>query len=148
MKKFAFKLETLLRYRVSIEEKERNTLTLLSYRLHSELSRLDGLHNKEKGAMSELAQARADAVDDPETQWYYPYLEKLRLEIERSKKQIAQVEKEIDAQKTVVLEAIRKKKVLDTMKSKKLKEFGTSVDKLEQKAVDEIMTNRSGRKET
>lgn len=147
MKKFSFRLETLLRYRVSIEERERETLSRLNFKLHTELNQLDLLHSREHEARVELARARASSANDIEVQWYYPYLDRLRLEIERSNKRIAQLEKEIAAQKAVVIEATKNKKVLDTMKKKKVKEFTAAIEKLEQKAVDEIVATRSARKE-
>jgi len=147
MKKFSFRLETLLRYRVNIEEKEREALSRLNFRLHTEMNQLDRLNNREHEARVELAHARASSANDLEIHWYYPYLDRLRLEIERSNKRIAQLEKQIDAQKAVVVEATKNKKVLDTMKKKKVKEFTAAIEKLEQKAVDEIAATRSARKE-
>ncbi len=148
MKKFSFKLETLLRYRVGIEEKERETLTRLNFKLHTERSRLDQLRARQHETRLELSRARAASTDDAEVQWYYRYLDRLQLEIEQNQKRIVQAEKEVEAQKAVVVEATKKKKVLDTMKTKKVKEFTIALEKQEQKVVDEIMATRPARKES
>jgi flagellar protein FliJ len=148
MKKFSFKLETLLNYRVNIEEKERETLSHLNFRLFTERNQLESLRMREQETRTELSRARAASMDDAEMQWFYPYLDRLQLEIERSRKRIAKVEKEVEAQKAVVIEATKNKKVLDTMKIKKVKEFTATIEKMEQKAVDEIMVIRSSRKES
>lgn len=147
MKKFCFSLETLLRYRVNIEEKEREALSRLNFKLHTERNLLADLHCRERDARMELAHARNSSADDIDVQWYYPYLDRLRLEIERSNARIAHLEKQIEAQKAVVIEATKNKKVLDTMKKRKVKEFTAAIEKLEQKAVDEIAATRSARKE-
>lgn len=147
MKKFSFRLETLLRYRVSIEEREREALSRLNFKLHTESNELDRLHSREHEARIELAHARAGSADDIEVHWYYPYLDRLRFEMDRSNKRIAQLEKEIDAQKAIVVKATKNKKVLDTMKKRKVKEFTAAIEKLEQKAVDEIVATRFARKE-
>jgi len=147
MRKFCFRLETLLRYRVNIEEKEREALSRLNFKLHTEQSLLAQLRSREREARTELAGARNSRADDIDVQWYYPYLDRLRLEIERSNGRIARLEEQVEAQKAVVIEATKNKKVLDTMKKRKVKEFTAAIEKLEQKAVDEIAATRSARKE-
>ncbi len=148
MKKFLFKLETLLQYRVNIEEKERLALSRLNFTLQTEINQRDRLRSIEQETLAQLTRVRSGAGDEIESRWYYPYLDRLRLEIERSNIRIASLEKEISAQKIVVVESSKKRKVLDTLKTKKVKEFTAAVEKQEQKAVDEIVVTRFARRES
>jgi len=148
MKKFSFKLETLLQYRTNIEEKERLALSRLNFMLQAEIGQRERLRAIERETLAQLTLERSGAGQEAESRWYYPYLDRLRLEIERSSLRITNLEKEVDAQKLVVIEASKKKKVLDTLKTKRVKEFTAAVEKQEQKAVDEIVVTRYAHKES
>lgn len=148
MKKFRFRLETLLDYRKNIEERERQALSRLNFRLHTEQAQRNEFLRQERDTRNELAQAQRGASEERDLQWYFPYLNRLKLEIDKSNKRIAQLDKEITAQKTAVIEATKKTKVLDALKAKKEKEFTTSIEKMEQKAVDEIVVTRFAHKES
>lgn len=142
MPKFRFSLETLLNHREDIEQKEREELLRLNYRLHTELRHRDELTVKFREIMNELSDKRSGNTDHKELDWYYRYLNRLTNEIGESEKRLAQLQSEIQAQKEVVIEAGKKKKVLASLKSKKQKEFVLEMEKQEQKEIDDIVVTR------
>jgi flagellar protein FliJ len=148
LKKFAFSLETLLQYRNNIEERERLALTRLNFRLQNEIAQRERLQALIRETIAELRRRRNGAADEIELQSYYPYIERLRLAVAESDKDIARLEELVVAQKKMLIEAARNTKILDTLKSKKLKEFTTAIERLEQKAVDEMVVTRFARKES
>ena len=85
---------------------------------------------------------RAEGAVYGETSWFYLYLDRLRFEMRRSSERIRQLEQDIQEQKAVLVEASKKKKILDSLKTKEKKAFISAVDKQEQKAVDEIVVIR------
>jgi flagellar protein FliJ len=142
MKKFAFRLETLLHYRKNLEEKEQAVLFQLFSRLQRESNHLQDLQEKHQETLEELTQMRAEGAVYGETSWFYLYLDRLRFEMRRSSERIRQLEQDIQEQKAVLVEASKKKKILDSLKTKEKKAFISAVDKQEQKAVDEIVVIR------
>lgn len=146
MKRFLFSLETLLRHRRNLEEKERAQLSRLFAKFKSEVAHLQSLQAKHHETLTELAQKRVDGSEHDEALLFYPYLDRLRHEMRRSEKRIAQLEQELEAQKTAVIEAKKKKRVLETLRTKKLKQFNAALDKEEQKAIDEIVVTRFAHK--
>jgi flagellar protein FliJ len=149
MRKFSFNLETLRRYRGNIEDKERFALARMNWVLQAAVEELNVLCRREQEAVAELTRLRtAPSCDDPDIQMYYTYLKRLRLGISQSQNQIARLEKEIQAQKLAVIEAARKKKVLDVLKAKRERQFAATVEKLEQKLIDDIVVSRFARKES
>ena len=142
MKKFAFRLETLLHYRKNLEEKEQAVLFQLFSRLQRESNHLQDLQAKHQETLKELTQMRAEGAVYGETSWFYLYLDRLRFEMRRSSERIRQLEQDIQEQKAVLVEASKKKKILDSLKTKEKKAFISAVDKQEQKAVDEIVVIR------
>jgi flagellar protein FliJ len=148
MKKFSFNLETLRRYRTTIEEKERFALARLQWILRSATDQLELLCRREQEAVAELVRLRSGPTpDDPDAQMYDLYARRLRLGIEQSRQQVARLEKEIQSQKALVIEATKKKRVLDLLRAKREKQFMAAVETLEQKTVDEMVVSRFVHKE-
>ena len=147
MKKFAFRLETLLHYRKNLEEKEQAVLFQLSSRLRRESNHLQDLQAKHQETLVELTRMRAECAAYGETSWFYLYLDRLRFEMRRSSERIRQLEKDIQEQKAVLIEASKRKKVLDSLKTKEKKAYDSALDKQEQKAVDEIVVLRFPQKQ-
>jgi len=147
MKKFAFNLETLLRHRENLEEKERNELSRITFLFQTEVNRRDELRNRLKETSVELGRLRRENADSGEVAWFYPYIDRLRHEITVTDKRIAQLQQDLQTQKLVVIEAIKKKRVLDSLKTRKQKEFNLAVDRQEQKTVDELVITRFARKD-
>ncbi len=147
MKRFVFNLETLLRHRENLEEKERNELARLRYLRQTEVNNRERLRRCLGENLRELCRLRSLDANSEEILWFYPYLDRLRYEIGLSEKTIAQLDKEVEKQLGVVIEATKKKKVLDSLKSRRLKEYNLGVERQEQKNVDEIVVTRYARKD-
>jgi flagellar FliJ protein len=145
MKKFSFNLETLLRHRKNIEEREKTALSRVQYCLQSEQQRRDQISRKNVETLSELETLRRECAAQEELRLYYPYLDRLRHEAEASAQNIVKLEKELQDQKTVVLTASRNKKVIEILKSRKKSEFLIEADRQEQKVIDEMVVTRFGR---
>ncbi len=148
MPRFLFNLETLLRHRESIEEKERDELLRLTYKYQLELRNRDDLASKFQETMKELSTKQAgNSSSHQELNCYYLYLNRLTHEIAKCEKRLSRLQSEIQAQKEVVIEASKKRKTLATMKGKKQKEHMVAQEKQEQKEVDELVVMRYTAKE-
>jgi flagellar export protein FliJ len=145
---FVFNLETLLRHREEVEQREREALFHLNYKYQMELRARESLDNKFQETMKELALKRAENAPHSELDWFYLYLDRLTLEIEECEKRLAQLRSEVEAQKEIVIDASKKRKTLSAMKAKKQKEFLAALDKKEQKEVDELVVARYSVKES
>ncbi|HYK88135.1 MAG TPA: flagellar export protein FliJ [Acidobacteriota bacterium] len=147
MKKFVFNLETLLQHRITVEEKERNELRRLQYLFQTEINHRNTLHNRLGETALELSQLQSgNATDSGEVEWFCLYMDRMRHEIALSDKRIAQLEQDLQAQKVAVIEATKKTKVLDSLKTRKQKEYSLAVERQGQKAIDEIVVTRFARK--
>jgi flagellar FliJ protein len=142
MKKFAFSLETLLQHRINIEERERNKFRLIRAELQEELNHQQSLSARHKQARSELAQQKSGTCDGREIASFYRYLDRLDRELKRSAERAAELEKHLEAQKQVMIKASRDKQMIENLKKKKRREYLLSVDRQEQKSIDEMVVNR------
>lgn len=142
MPRFRFSLETLLRHREDIEQRERDELLRLNYRYetarraHAEL--LDKLHQ----TMEELGRRQAQDPADEELEWFRRYVSRLMIEVKESERRLSEIEADIARQKEIVIEASRNKKVLSTLKAKKQKEFAVEMDRREQKEIEDLVVTR------
>src|SRR5512135_2098755 len=82
MKRFAFRLETLLRHRTNLEEKGRNELLRLVSLLQRKYGQLQLLQDKNHATLLELAEKKIANAEHAEIGWFYAYLDRLRLEME------------------------------------------------------------------
>jgi flagellar protein FliJ len=142
MKKFLFRLETLLQHRHNIEERERTKFSTLRYELLVELDRVRMLRTKQAQILAELALKKSGVWDFAEIEWHCRFLDRLSQEIECLAKKIAELEGKLEMQKQVMVEAMRDKKTIENLKEKSRKEFLTSVERIEQKSTDELVVTR------
>ena len=142
MKKFAFRLETLLRYRKSLEEKEQAELFQLFSRHQRENGHLQDLQRKHREVLAELTEQKSAGADYGETSWFYLYLDRLRFEMRKSAERIYRLDQDINEQKAVLIEASKKKKILDSLKTRERKAYISAADKQEQKAIDDLVVIR------
>ncbi|MBZ5495427.1 MAG: flagellar export protein FliJ [Acidobacteriia bacterium] len=142
MKKFLFRLETLLQHRRNLEEKERTAFSTIRAKLRAELDGRESLYLRQAQTLSELALKKLGDCDSREIAWYYRFLDRLGQELEQSAKRIVQLEKQLEAQKQIMIEASRDKKMIENLRNKREKEFVVSLEREEQKAIDEIVVTR------
>jgi flagellar export protein FliJ len=142
--RFLFTLETLLRHREDVEQKEKDELFRLNYKYQTELRHRDDLILKLERTMAELSHKRLENPGHEELNWFDLYLNRLNHEIKQSNKSLAQLNAEVEAQKMTVIEASKKRKILASLRSKKEKEFVEAMEKLEQKEVDDLVVTRFG----
>ena len=139
MKKFLFSLETLLRYREQIEQKKRDELSRIIYKHQMELQHHRLLNMRRQETLKELTVQQSENASIRELNWFYLYIDRLDYEIRESEERLLQLEKEMNAQRAIVIEASKKTKILSTMRAKREKEYIDLVDKQEQKDIDEIV---------
>jgi flagellar protein FliJ len=140
--KFLFNLETLLKHRENVEQRERDELLRISYKYQIELRNRDDLMARRQEMMQELAQKQMENASDQELVWFHRYIERLGQEISECKKRLVQLESEVQAQKEVVIDASKKRKVLALLKAKKQKEYFMEMEKQEQKEIDDWIVTR------
>ena len=142
MKKFLFSLETLLQYRRNLEEMERTKFSRIRGELLAALAHRESLCARQARTFSELTLEKMGGCDSQEIDWFYRFLDRLAYEIKRSAKQIAELEKQLEKQKEIMIETSRAKKIIENLEQKKKKEFLSSLERQEQKSVDEMVVTR------
>ena len=147
MKKFKFKLETVLNVKEKKEEQ-----------LKHELLKLQALRIQEEQLLAEAKEKRAyismeksnenkKGTDIQSLIHFEQYLGVLLRKIDDTKKNIKVLEKKADIKREEVVEASREKKVFEKLKEKQFGEFLKVVNENEQKVLDEMAVSKFNRKE-
>ena len=147
MARFRFNLQTILQYREGLEQNARDELMLRSFRLQSEQRKLHELQEKSSMTAAEMAVKQHENQMHGELIDYRLYLDRLRVEMENSQKNIVRLRTEVEEQKKVVVEASRKRKTLSSMRDKKEKAFNIEQEKTWQKEMDDLVVVRHKSKE-
>lgn len=146
MPRFQFSLETVLKHRRNIEEREQAKLGSIHCQLQAATRHMEDLRSLQDATLRELATKKVDRIDAAELGWYYTYLDRLAGEMETAGRTIAGLNRQMDEQRTVLIEASRNKKVLDRLREKKMKQHHAAQDRDEQKAVEEFVVTHFGSK--
>ena len=140
--KFKFNLQTLLRHREDIEQREKDALLRLNYKYQVETNNRNGLAERFQETMKEIGLKCANNAIDREINWFYLYINRLNHEIKECEQRLAKLQSEIHAQKEIVIEASKKRKTLASLRTKKEKAFTFAMEKREQKEIDELVVMR------
>jgi flagellar FliJ protein len=147
MKKFRFKLETVLNVKERREEKLKHELL----KLHSLRQEQEILLNETKAKRSYITNEKsgksAGTTDIQSLVFYEQYITRLLRQIDLTKEKIKELEKLADIKRVEVVEASREKKVFEKLKEKQFDDFRKMVLYNEQQVLDETAISKFNRKE-
>jgi flagellar FliJ protein len=147
MKKFKFKLETVLNVKERKEEKLKHELLKLhSLRQEQEIL-LNETKEKRTYITNEKSERSSGSTDIQSLLFYEQYLTRLLRQIDLTKEKIRELEGLADKKRLEVVEASREKKVFEKLKDKQFEVFNKMVLYNEQLVLDEMAVSKFNRKE-
>lgn len=146
MKKFSFNLEVLHRHKQIIEEQEQTKLAAIHFEVQVEQQHLQRLQCQQQETLRRLTRKKAGKYDSREIDWFYQYLNRLSMEIDRSEERLSALQDQLEQQRIQLVRATKDKKMLDNLRSRKEKEFYLAQARLEQKSIDEMVVTQFAHK--
>lgn len=133
-----FELEQVLKYRTEIERARKQEFAVAKQNLDHACERLSQEEAMLEGLSKEFCnrQVELDSIED--IRMYSDFFGRKRLEVKDQKEQVEQLGRVANDQRDILLDASKDKKVLESLKDKKAKEFRMAMDKKEQEFMDEI----------
>lgn len=132
-------LETLLKYRKSVEEQHRIELANLMAKEIKEREKLDGIREAQRLVQKELKAKKSGA--------YLMYIDDLSRRSVDQKRAIHEINVEVVGKRDQVVEASKSRKTIEKVQDKRFEQYRQYLLKQESKALDEVATNRFSRKE-
>lgn len=148
MKPFEFKLQTALNLKQKEEDRVKEDLQRLTARRSEAVEKLAVLVDELCQLEDRLRRHQEDRVDVAEIKRCLNYLPVMRDRIMRQEEIIRQIENEMDKTRQLLVEIMRRRKVLEKLKEKHYAQYQLEVSREEQKIIDEMATNGYNRKES
>jgi len=146
MKRFKFRLQTLLEQRLAREEELLRELSILRNEELNELSMLSNLEDRSSRAFENLAEKlNCKSIDPRELSRMDDFARGTLDDIEEQKAIIEGVRQRIINKRDEVVDAMKDRKVLDALKEKQETAYKLAGMRAEQKELDEMSSLRYAR---
>ncbi len=150
MKKFRFNLDSLHKYRGSLEEMSMREFSLGLKRFRDGQSGVLRLREERRRLSNEIDRIRESNDKRLELALYTTYITDLKELIKEKEAELKTLKKELDNKRLALIEVMKDRKVLDVMKEKSLAKHTLQSMRAEQKIMDDIagtMFSFGGRKD-
>lgn len=137
--KFKFGLETLLKYRKSIEDQYRIELASLREKQLLEEEKMFDIRESQRMLQNNLQNNSRNSL---------LYLEELSRQSIIQRRILSELDKDITEKRNRLVDASKSRKIIEKLKEKKFDEYRQYLDIKENKAIDELITNRFLRKDS
>lgn len=144
---FKFKLQSVLEYRLNVEEKILNEFSDLKRDLEEKKAVLNALIDERKGLMDQLRDMQSVAMRADDIASLIAYVEKIRKKETEQKNILHQAKEQLEKKRQELMEAVKNRKVMENLKDKHAEEYRRNLNELEQKNSDEMSMLKFGRRE-
>jgi len=142
MKKYRFKLESVLRYRRSIEDQNRQKLAGIKLEDKTERNRLEDYQEAQEKGRTEFLHTRMNGITASQITLYTVYLGDLEEKILSQKSKLEEISTRMEAARRDLLEASKERKMLEKLREKKLQQYLRQLTRAEQSFLDEVSANQ------
>jgi len=135
---YRFNLQVLLDYRKRIEEGLQIELSQIQRELKKEKQSLTAYQSEKRYYEEELVEREEKEINVSEALLYRDYLRGMRIRIKEQRDVVAKIKGDLDEKQNELLNATKKRKVLEKVKEKEWKRFKENIEKRERILIDEI----------
>lgn len=146
-KRFIFRLQTVLEIKIKKEDDEKKKLGDLIAWQKQEEALLADMIAREQFTRSSLKEKQATGqwIEVEELKRIHYFLKKLASDIEAQKQKLIEIARRIEEQRMALLEAVKEKKTLETLKENQHEEWVKEIEDEEAKVLDELATLKYAR---
>ena len=145
MNRFRFRFRSVLRFREARENGKKQELGIKLNRLKHEEDKLDGIVNTSKNHDMLMEKSGQGSTSVRTLIYNYFYARFLDKSISDQKNEVDSAEDDVEAKRIELIEATKKKKILERLKERELEDYNQAVVKEEQTLIDEIATQQFNR---
>jgi flagellar FliJ protein len=143
---YTFKLQSVLDHRKSIEDERKKELVEIRSKISSAEQLLESLQRKEMKTTRALKLDQTTGISSHQVVTYQTYLKRLKERITEQEKFINDVRVEEANKQDEVVEAVKKRKILEKLRSKGIDRYRKMILDHEMKFIDEIAVSQFIRK--
>ena len=146
MKRFSFRLDSILGYRRYQEKRAHRDLVNARHEQAQRDRTAKQLADKRIEAATACTEEGFAGMDVPRYHLYTSFLRNLHKDIHKTHLKLRQGEEEIHAKQSVLTKRSVEKKSLEVLRDLKVKAYNLGIEQEEQKAMDELVIQRKDRK--
>lgn len=146
MMKKGFGLERVLNFRKEVEKMHKMEFSVAKQEFDVADSRLKGEEEKMDRLNLEFMEKQMEGINANEMQIYSDFMRKKKVDIAQQRDMVVLLEEDMSRKRATLLEAAKEKKVLESLKVKKVKAIEKEVLDKERAFLDEITLQKKGRK--
>jgi flagellar FliJ protein len=146
MKRFFFRLSSILDYRSYLEKRAQRDLINTRNEQTRRKKVAKELGDKRMDIAKECSDETFKGIDVPSYHLYTSFLQNLNQDLEKAHMSLKQGEEKVRAHEAVLKRKTIEKKSLEILKELQLKEYKLTRERAEQKAIDELVIMRRGHK--
>ena len=144
---FKFKLQSVLDYRLNIEEKILNEFSELKRELDRLKAMLEELKSERESMVAGLRNMQSQTIKAHDISSILVYVDRLRESEKQQKQVIQQIMEAVDKKRQELVEAVKNRKIMENLKDKQKEEYIKDVNDTEQKDSDEMSVLKFGGRE-
>lgn len=144
---FKFKLQSVLDYRLNIEEKILNEFSELKRELDRQKAMLEELKSERESMVAGLRNMQSQTIKAHDISSILVYVERLRESEKQQNQVILQTIEAVDQKRKDLVEAVKNRKIMENLKDKQKEEYIKDVNDTEQKDSDEMSVLKFGGRE-
>lgn len=143
---FKFKLQSVLDYRLNIEEKMLNEFSELKRKLDEQKALLEALVSEREGRVADLRNMRSATIKADNIASILAYVEHLHEREKQQEEVIRQAGEAVEEKRKYLVEAVKNRKVMENLKDRHEQEYIKDFNETEQKNSDEMSVLKFGRR--
>jgi flagellar FliJ protein len=135
---FQFDLEAVLNYRLQVEEQCQLSLAEAVKNLQVAMDVLEGLQKEKNDLIRHLVIMQENALTSDVIARHFIFIEFLKSKEEKQEAIIINMREEVSAKRQDLLEAVKKRKVMDALREKKMAAYVSEMAAKDRKELDEF----------
>jgi flagellar FliJ protein len=144
---FKFRFETLLTTRRNAEDVHQKELAEARRELAAEQAALRDKRSTRRRCMQDLLRTQRQSFRAPDIALYGPYLARLERDIKTQQKRVAGAERKVNQKRGALIEAVKKRKVLEKLKEKDRKDHLNAETLRDRKFMDDVASRHHAGKQ-
>jgi flagellar FliJ protein len=138
MKRFDFRLQSVLNLKSQLESDAKNSLARATRELENQKSCLINLNNKNSGSMNSLNEEVDNGIPVHRIRSYNNFFSLMKDKIEHQKENVNIAQHDVDINRESLIKAMQERKILEKLREKKYEEYIKEQNKSEQLIIDEL----------
>ena len=139
---YTFSLEPLLNHRTFVEERIQKELATIQKLVLDEQEELLSYHEARNDLIATLEEKQKGETTVSEVMLYVSFIDQISADLERKRREVAETERKLHEKRNELVVAMKKRKVLDTLKERGLMAYKHELNRSEQEFLNEVAVNQ------